>query len=510
MSCGVIEIVLFSALVLVTRCANVADVFVDGRIYFVDADCYSRMTRARLVAEHPGTVVRQHDFENYPAGVRPHTTAPLDYLIVLLAATLHPFTAQSLDLAGAILSPLLALGGGCFLWWWSRRFAAPARLLMLLVYGLSGILVHGTALGRPDQQALLIVLLLVALVAEHQLREAPSQPWSVVSGLSWGLAFWVSLYEPLILLLALFFLSRVVGGTRIAVPARRIGWWILLAVLLLAALVERRLPEWPAASPFLANWSATIGELRGLSLTNPGWLYWTSGLLLVSPLLLGLALRRRSIDPLWPGLVLLFGLLTFWQARWGYYFTVVFLLTLPAQLAVVRQRWLVWCAVALALMPFLQFWDARLWPDETVAARQNQDRREMIEWRAAASSLAGSNRAPILAPWWLAPATAYWSGQPVVAGSSHESLPGIVDTARFFLATAPEEAADLLRRHGVKWVLMADGDRVLANAAAILARPVPEATLGRILDRTPSQAPSFLALVGQNDACKVYQVRDLR
>ncbi len=47
------------------------------------------MTRARLVAEHPGTVVRHDDFENFPAGVTPHTTAPLDYLIVALAALLR-------------------------------------------------------------------------------------------------------------------------------------------------------------------------------------------------------------------------------------------------------------------------------------------------------------------------------------------------------------------------------------------------------------------------------------
>ena len=71
----------------------------EGNIYFVDPDCYSRMSRARLVAEHPGLIVRQPDFENFPAGISPHTTAPLDYLIVLLAAGLRAFTAQPLDLA---------------------------------------------------------------------------------------------------------------------------------------------------------------------------------------------------------------------------------------------------------------------------------------------------------------------------------------------------------------------------------------------------------------------------
>ena len=199
-----LEIVLFSALILATRGANYQDVFVAGKVYFVDADCYSRMTRARMVAEHPGLVVRQHDFENFPAGTIPHTTAPFDYLIVGLSWALAALTAQPLDLAGAIISPLLALAGGWYLWWWSRRFAGPGRSAALLLYALSAILVHGTALGRPDHQSLLIVALLVALAAEWTLQERPSRGWSVVSGLSWGLALWVSLwvslYAPLILL----------------------------------------------------------------------------------------------------------------------------------------------------------------------------------------------------------------------------------------------------------------------------------------------------------------------
>src|SRR2546423_14843423 len=108
----VFEIVIFSALILATRSANYQDVFVDRNIYFTDADCYARMTRARMCVEHPGLIIRHHDFENFPIGTTPHTTAPLDYLIVALSILLRPFTAQSIDLAGAAVSPLLALIGG--------------------------------------------------------------------------------------------------------------------------------------------------------------------------------------------------------------------------------------------------------------------------------------------------------------------------------------------------------------------------------------------------------------
>ncbi|HEY2118611.1 MAG TPA: hypothetical protein VGH37_05455, partial [Candidatus Acidoferrum sp.] len=114
-----IEITVFSMLVLATRCANYQDVFVAGSVYFTDADCYARMTRVQICAKSPGSVVRHHNFENFPRGTTPHTTAPLDYLILALAITLQPFTAHGIDLAGALISPMFALLGGWFLWWWA-------------------------------------------------------------------------------------------------------------------------------------------------------------------------------------------------------------------------------------------------------------------------------------------------------------------------------------------------------------------------------------------------------
>ena len=162
----VFEIALLSALILATRCANYQDVFVAGNVYFVDADCYARMTRAQMVREKPGLIVRHHAFENFPQGTTPHTTAPLDYLIVALSLFLNPFTAHALDLAGAFVSPLLALLGGWFLWWWSRRMKFRYRWVMLILYAISPILVHGTELGRPDHQSLLILLVTIAICAE--------------------------------------------------------------------------------------------------------------------------------------------------------------------------------------------------------------------------------------------------------------------------------------------------------------------------------------------------------
>ena len=109
------EIIFISALILVTRCANYRDVFSGGQINFIDADCYARMTRARICFEHPGTIVRRHDFENFPIGTSPHTTAPFDYLIVATATLLKPLSNNALDLAGALVSPLLSVALGIFL-----------------------------------------------------------------------------------------------------------------------------------------------------------------------------------------------------------------------------------------------------------------------------------------------------------------------------------------------------------------------------------------------------------
>src|SRR5262249_62038575 len=84
-----IEVVILSVLLLGARCANYQDVFVAGNIYFTDADCYARMPRVRICAEKPGLIIRHHNFENFPTGTTPHTTALFDYLILGLLILLR-------------------------------------------------------------------------------------------------------------------------------------------------------------------------------------------------------------------------------------------------------------------------------------------------------------------------------------------------------------------------------------------------------------------------------------
>ena len=518
-------LVAFCVLTFAARCHNLRDVFVEGRIYFLDADCYSRMTRARMVAEHPGIIVRHHDFENFPQGVNAHTTAPLDYLIVAgkkaldagfavfdsgKASVLHD---QTLDLAGALIGPLLGVVGMVFLvlWAWAMRlryWAMPA-----LLYAVSPILVHGMSLGRPDHQAPLIVLLLVALGAEFALArkmddadEAESasplsrhperspqsgaplrmtRRWGMISGVAWALSLWVSLYEPLILLGTVLVLWLAGDRRALFAPARRPGWIAFATILALAFLLEGWRIELPDAAmrEYFSRWQGQIGELGHLNLLSPqlwSWLGWTAA---AAPVLLFLTRKtdRRALAVL-AVLAVAFAL-TLWQLRWGYFLAAAFVLALPVFLPALRRPWIARTVFALALWPVAQDWDGLLFPAE---ARQQQlavKRAEADALRSVVSTKTGTQGGAFVAPWWLSPSIAYWTRQPGVAGSSHESLPGIVAAARIYLARDTDAALPLLRERRVTWILADAAERVVPNAAKLLGVPAPEDCLATELAR---------------------------
>jgi len=166
----------------------------------------------------------------------------------------------------------------------------------------------------------------------------------------------------------------------------------------------------------------------------------------------------------------------------------------------------VWIALVLSIFPVLRYWEEALWPNEMQLASNLEKRIESAQIREVALTLASSELQPFLAPWWLSPSIAYWSGQPGVAGSSHESLKGIEDSARFFLSNDLKQARSILHKDNVAWVFAYDSQRVTQNSAAVLNEAVPTGPLCRVLDRTPSQAPPFLIFSAQTPACKLYRV----
>ncbi|MEI6491064.1 MAG: hypothetical protein WCO94_00840, partial [Verrucomicrobiota bacterium] len=177
-------------------------VFIKGNVFFTDGDCYARMTRVRLLLEHPLEPVRQHDFENYPIGTRPHTTAPLDYLIAGLSSVIGLFFSDALPLAGAWISPLLGLATLGILAVWLR--GVPFGGAMVLLLAVSPIISHGFLLGRPDHQSLMMLLVAIALAAEVDMWTGKQR--GRLAAVAWALALWVSLFEPLILLAAVLLL----------------------------------------------------------------------------------------------------------------------------------------------------------------------------------------------------------------------------------------------------------------------------------------------------------------
>jgi hypothetical protein len=510
---AIVEIATLSVLILAARCANYQDVLVAGNVYFTDADCYARMTRARMCEKTPGLIVRHHDFENFPEGTTPHTTAPLDYLILALSILLKPFTTHALDLAGALISPLLALLGGWFLWWWSRRMKFRYGWVMLISYAISPILVHGTELGRPDHQSFLMLLVMIAICAEWRLRHDPTAGWSALSGIAWGLAIWISAYESLVLFFVTMGVSVLEGRKTIFANYRRIGWFCFVLIVAIALLIEQRIP---VISIFQSNeifkdWGRTIGELAHVSPTNPVWFRWAGYMIAVAPILLWLSIRKRKDGApggrTLPVYVLLIAtyFLTIWQARWAYFFVLIFAIALPALLEPIKSRAAVSIAFILSIFPILRDWDARLWPNETEFARRIEQRNESIQLHELAINLRSPETRPFLAPWWLSPAIAYWSGQPGMAGSSHESLEGIEQSARFFLSQDWQTARNIVENRGVAWIIAYDFERLARNSSAILGLGLPQYPLCFVLDRTPAQAPRFLVFSAQNGAGKLYR-----
>jgi hypothetical protein len=332
------------------------------------------------------------------------------------------------------------------------------------------------------------------------------------------MALWVSLYEPGVLL-GLVLLEYAVSDRRqFTSKTRRSGWAALVVILAIAFVVERRLPVVPffRTNPGLTNWARTIGELMPVRLTDPIWLQWCGWTLVAMPLLLGFAWWKKKSDVHSGRILLMLTILlaasyalTLWQARWGYFFALLFALTLPLLLEPLKSRVVVWTAVIVSFFPILQYWDAQFWPNESELVRRAEARREAVELRALAERIRSSTKEAFLAPWWLSPAIAYWSGQPGIAGSSHESLPGIMASARFCLTSDENAARELLRKKNVSWVFVYDSDRVLLNSAAILKIAVPAEPLARVLDRTPGRASNLLELVAQNGTGKLYRVNYL-
>ena len=495
-----------------------------GRVFFVDADCYARMSRVREVCAHPGVVLRQHDFENYPLGTVPHITVPLDYLTALLNDVFYRTGCRwPRDAAGVWISPLLGVATVAALLFCKVRGVDLGAWMMLAVFVASPIVAHGFAYGRPDHQSLELASIALALAAEWAQWREPSRLWGLVAGGAWAVALWTSLYEPLLLLALATLAGWLFGRERLLRPERLPGL-ILAGLILLGALWCEgwRLGGVPGLGAgegdFFRRWSQQIGELRSMPPWSPTLYHWTGWGLLLAPVVLALARgETRHLARAHLLLVAAVFALTCWQVRWGYFLPLIYAMSLPVQFAALPVRWRpVLAALVLAGMwPQAAEWWDRSHPSSEIAASRAEQREDMAALREVAAYIkrdtvengVDPSLRGVLAPWWLSPPLAYWSQQPAIAGSSHESLPGIVDVARFYLATDPRVAARILHERRARWVLAYEPSRVAATAAPLLGQAaVPRRAMCALLYERPELAPTFLRLVLVNPVFKVYEV----
>ena len=202
--------------------------------------------------------------------------------------------------------------------------------------------------------------------------------WRLTSAAAWALAIWVSAYEPLVLFLIVTATALVMNRRAVFARDRRAGWILFAAIIAIAFAIERRVPSFAIFqfTGHLRNWGSTIGELAHVSPMNPVWLNWCGFLLFVAPVLIWMSIRtprkrpRPCASRALPIYVLLVAtyFLTVWQARWGYFFVLIFALALPALLVPIKSSAAVWIAFVLSIFPILRDWDERLWPNEAQLA----------------------------------------------------------------------------------------------------------------------------------------------
>jgi hypothetical protein len=476
----------FLVLAFGLRCWNKPQVFHNGGVYFLDGDCYSRMTRVLRVLDKPFTSIRYHEFENAPIGVYPHTTAPMDLVIAGLAKGISLGSSgdipASAELAGAYVSPILGALLIALLWWWIWRLKLPYGNAALLLVAVSPILVHGFLLGRPDHQSLILLLVGAALMAEIGIWKESTNGWKYLSAAAWGLALWTSLFEPLVLLFATLACRLLVQGRKAVTVRHWPSIAIFVGILIFAVAFDGwRFRPGETTGDVFSRWAQSIGELG-----HPGFaqlLPWTGWLLPIVPVLLILRFSKEKcrICLALALLVLLTIGLSLWYARWGYFLALVFALSLPWAFAAIPWRPAVWAVFLVSLWPIANEWDRQFFPSDQVADRRAEIRSEGALLRELCTRMREADpndkTGTVLAPWWLSPSIAYWSGLPCVAGSSHQSLPGITDAAKFYLSTSRVEAEEILKQRKVKWVVFDDASRMINNSSQILdVKPSKDAT----------------------------------
>ncbi len=482
------------------------------RPWMIEADCYSQLARVQRILAGDGLIQNHFKVENWPEGLVPSTTAPFDYFILLLYAPLKLFTAYPLDWAGALISPLLwAALVGFWMFIRSREFNRAGRALFLLGSAALPGFIWATACGRPRHQSLILVLLALGLTAEYErwhMVVTPRRAWSIFAGVVWGLACWTSLFEPTFVVAVIVLFNLVVRHRES--HAMLISYGVVMLIALLLEGVHIFIPP-EVYRVALLNWLSTIAEVRGLSFEILAQ-QMTLGLLLLPFVAWPLWLREHSnrTDRLLILLTVLLTVFTAVQSRWIYYANLGELFLIVRFYQVSPNHWPRLAILALFLIGLV---DAN---KRQITASHNQPSAQpslqLVQISRSIDKPGG-----ILAPWWLSPGLLYFSGQPIVAGSSHCGISGIVAAAQFFNATSWVNAEHLLQARQVRWVVVYDDPKLefplLNTSRGILGLPFltyedskdqAEVTVAQTLNNDRF-VPTWLHLRGVTSQMKLYE-----
>ncbi len=492
------------------------------RPWAVEADCYSQLARDQRILAGQGLIQNHFTVENWPEGLIPSTTAPFDYAILLLYAPLTLFTTHPLDWAGALVSPALWIAL-VFFWVFirSREFSLVGRALLLVGSTALPAFIWATACGRPRHQSLILALMAMGLTAEYerwQTELSPKRAWNIFAGIVWGLACWTSLFEPALVVTVLVLFNLIVRrreNTRFLVS---------FGVVMLVALVIERIHIFVPPKeylPMLANWLQAIGEVHGIGLgefmSQFAWLFFITLVPFVAWRLCRRAGDRRT-DILLIVLTVLLAVLTFVQKRWMYYANLAELILIVRYCQLQPMRWT--RLVVMGLFLFGIVYDNASQFDGRLHAAPNQPSLQLLQISNAIDNQPGA----ILAPWWLSPGLLYFSGQPIVSGSSHCGITGIVSSAAFFASPSWSAAEQILRDRKVRWVVVWDDETVyngeqliyplLNNSRGILGAPPlgdsngdqrqAELTVAQVLIED-KDVPTWMRLRGVTPQLKLYE-----
>lgn len=472
------------------------------RPWMVEADCYHRMYRVKRILEGKGLIQRFHPHENWPDGLIPSTTAPLDYCILALYFPIKLFGIKyPLDWAGVLISPLIWVALALF---WGlcplKHWSGIARMILVVSTAVLPGEIWATAFGRPDHQSLIFALFGFLFTAEYERwgREGRARDWwNIAAGIGWGVVIWTSLFEPLVLVLFLISFNVAVRWNENARFLIAMGTVLLVAMALEGVHVF--VPP-KADVPFLENWGRTIGELQPLSTYT--FLTEFSLFVLLLPVVAILVLRnkkREKTDYLIVCLTFFLVSCSLMQLRWLYYGTLAELL--------LTARWLtiegtVFRRIGLSL--FIACLGFSTWQGFQTGSQQLENQPSPEE-ALIAQSIDGPGG--VLAPWWLSGGIGYFSDQPIVTGSSHCGIEGNMFGALFYATNDWRAAEAVLIKRKIRWIVVYDDE----------IHEYPELNTSRaLLGYTPLPYPSPLAeqsvsqqLVHIEDVSRQFQLRSV-